>query len=123
MALPALKFQRRTMLTDARRSAIINKMALFYQELAAEMDIDKVTMDVALYRMATIAAQVQSGVDGPLPFPSEDVATLRTKARQWLTEINPDWVDQWERTIDRLNDTWLDPATSPTPLGEDADPN
>jgi len=106
--------RRRTVLSDSKSQAIINKMALFFVELAAELDEDKDAVDVALTKFANMSAQAIGESKGiVLAAPGDDMATLMSKSRVWLLDTNPDTAKKLAVGLDLVNATWNEPAMSP----------
>jgi hypothetical protein len=115
--------RRRTVLSDSKSQAIINKMALFFVELAAELNEDNNAVDVALSKYANISSQSIGDSKGiVLAEPGDDLKTLMSKSRVWLLDTNPDTAKKLAVALDVVNATWNEPAMSPL-LPDNADPS
>ena len=114
--------RRKTVLSDAKEQALISKMALFFVELAAELDEDKDAVDIALSKYAKISSQVIGQTKGiMLALPGDSIEVLTAKARTWLVDTNPDVAMRLAIGLDSVNATWNEPAMAAL-LPEDADP-
>lgn len=111
-----ISVKRRTNLSDARKSAIIKKMLVFYRKLADELGESPETIDLALTTCARLAAQATfAGLDYTFPTPTDTVEVIEQKSRQFLLEVNPDVVARAEDLLREADATWNDPALLPTP--------
>lgn len=115
--------RRKTVLSDAKAQALISKMALFFVELAAELNEDKDAVDVALSKYANISSQAVGQSKGiTLAHPGDSLEILIGKSRVWLMDTNPDTAMRLAVGLDTINATWNEPAMAPI-LPDDADPN
>ena len=114
--------RRKTVLSEAKSQAIITKMALFYVELAAELDEEPEAVDVALSKFANISAQSVGETKGiTLIKPSDNAVVMLGKSRTWLIDTHPDVAMRLALALDEVNATWNEPAMS-VALQENSDP-
>lgn len=114
--------RRRTVLSDAKANAIILKMALFFVELALELDDEANAVDAALSTFARISSQaVGQGKGIDLASPGDSLDVLRIKSRAWLIDTHPDVATALYQGLDTVDATWNEPAMAPL-LPDNADP-
>lgn len=114
--------RRKTVLSEAKSQAIISKMALFYIELAAELEEEPQAVDVALSKFANISAQAVGESKGVMVIkPSDTVDVMRLKSRTWLIDTHPDVAMRLTIGLDEVDATWNEPAMAEK-LPETSDP-
>jgi hypothetical protein len=111
---------RGTNLTEVYYDALLNRLALFFKELAAELGEPENMVDVGLSSVARIASQTR-GYD-KLPVLSDSLEEMRDKCKQWLTNSNPRIAQRLIKAIEDVNSSWGSVEEGPNPLPENADP-
>lgn len=121
----SIQVHRKTNLSEAKYKSLLSKFALFYRALAKELDAEPDTVDVALSRYARMVSQticIESAAL-ELPQPHDTLDTLTNKCRAYLLDFDPDITDLWYEAVDEVNQSWVDAAITPIPLGDDAPKN
>lgn len=121
----SIQVHRKTNLSEAKYKSLLGKFALFYRALATDLDAEPEMVDVALSRFARMTSQTFC-IDGAtleLPQPHDTLDTLVVKCRAYLLEFNPDITELWSDAVEEVNQSWVDAAITPVPLGEDAPKN
>lgn len=106
-----IEFTRRTVLNDAKATALRGKM-FFYKDLAKALGEHEEVVSSALVDYSNICAQAVKVQGVELAQPQDSVEEVERKFKAYL-ELNPKYPAKWKREIEKLDETWNDPALLP----------
>lgn len=100
--------RRRTVLTDARVSVIIGKLAQFFNAFCEALDEPKDVVNDVLTTYARVSGQATAieGVEWELLLPTDTPEEMRAKCERYLEVANPDLISAAETEINTLNRSW-----------------